>query len=107
VDNHLKPSTGYSSITSRWVGVVDISFASYSGMFVPRAAEQRRAYRRKYFIPDEEDNSISDKHVYNRSSDQRVERWADLGGHRYIPRSMLCRGMYEQKASKIPYGFFP
>jgi|SRR5271170_1990964 len=58
---------------------------------LPRAAEQRRAYRRKDFIPGEEDNSTGDKHVYNKSSDRLVEHC----DHRHIPRFMLCRGMYE------------
>jgi hypothetical protein len=62
---------------------------------VPRAAEQRRAYRRKDFMLDEEGNCTSDEHIYDEASNRRIEHKANLGDHHYIPRFMLCRGIYE------------
>jgi hypothetical protein len=47
-------------------------------------------------MPDEEDNCTSDEHVSNEASDRWVE-------HHYIPRSMLCRGIYEWNVSKSPF----
>jgi hypothetical protein len=71
--NNWKPSTGYSSITSRRLGLVDTFLASCKWDVVLRGAEQRRAYRRKDFMLDEEANCASDEHVYSEASDRLVE----------------------------------